>query len=267
MNRSFRVLVRRLRSPTTCIGIPSLQSYYNAPMTLKEITRYNFHTSTPLWKGKGGKKSKNGGKKGKNMGAAGEGDHEEDFEEEEVEYVPLPDPIDYDKKMNKRLERLEEDFSRIRGGKIGSDMFNHLQVKAHGASMSIVEVAQVTMKGSTKFNVSVFDPELVSATAASIRDSGMGLNPAVEGSNVVVSVNKPSKEAREAIVKGASQVVEKAKNDIRGIRKDIMDKIKKRKEASEDDRKRLVKQMEAITEKHLDKAGKIFRSKERDIMN
>ena len=109
---------------------------------------------------------------------------EEDEDEDDfIEYVPFQILKEYGSKMEKRLGRLSEEFSKIRGGAITAEMFNHLMVKAHGANLSILEVAQITMKTSTKFNVSVFDPELVGATAASIRDSGMGLNPSIEGSN------------------------------------------------------------------------------------
>ncbi len=228
-----------------------------------------YHTSSPVFMAKGkGKKGKGKDKKGK-KGVADVEEYDED-EDGMIEYVPLPDPEkDYGSKMEKRLGRLKEEFSRIRDGTITAEMFNHLTVKAHGANLSILEVAQVTMKTSTKFNVNVFDPELVGATAASIRDSGMGLNPSAEGNNLVVSVNKPSKEQREKVVKGASQVTEKAKNDIRDIRRGGMDKLKKmekRKEASKDDAFRLMKVLESITEKHLDKAGKLLKDKEAEIM-
>jgi ribosome recycling factor len=83
-------------------------------------------------------------------------------------------------------------------------------------------------------------------------------------------VNKPSKEQREKVAKGASQVAEKAKADIRDIRRGGMDKLKKmekRKEASKDDAFRLMKALESITEKSLEKATKLFKNKEAEIMS
>ena len=260
--------VRASRSLATGRGGPSLIFPRFVPLhSLKELfyaphTSREFHTSSPLLMAKGGK-----GRKGNKKAKVQEYDPDDDV----IEYVPLPDPdTEYGSKMEKRLDRLSEEFSKLRGGAITAEMFNHLMVKAHGAKLSIIEVAQITMKTSTKFNVNVYDPELVGATAASIRESGMGLNPSIEGSNLVVSVNKPSKEQREKVAKGASQVAEKAKADIREIRRGGMDKLKKmekRKEASKDDAFRLMKALESITEKSLEKATKLFKNKEAEIMS
>jgi len=247
---------------------PNLRIFFNINVSRK------FHTSSPLLMAKGkGKKGKGGKDKGgKRKKEQDMGKFEDDEEDDKImEYVSLPDPEkEYGSKMEKRLSRLTEEFTKIRGGAISAEMFNHLIVKAHGANLSILEVAQITMKTSTKFNVNAYDPELVGATAASIRDSGMGLNPSIEGSNLVVSVNKPSKEQREKVIKAVSQVAEKAKADIRDIRRAGMDKLKKmekRKEAGKDDAFRLMKVLESLAEKNLNKAAKLFKDKEEEIMS
>jgi hypothetical protein len=135
--------------------------------------------------GGGGGGKKKGGKKGK---ASDDDEDDEDYDEDDdAEDTPappvvLPDTNVTNEKMLRRVERLEEELSRIRGGAISQDMFNHLNVKAHGSSANILEVAQISMKGGAKFSVAVFDPELTTATAAAIRDADMGLNPSVEGS-------------------------------------------------------------------------------------
>ena len=137
-------------------------------------------------KGGGGKRK--GGKKGK---ASDDDEDDEDYDgdDDAVEDTPpppvvLPDTNVTNEKMLRRVERLEEELARTRGGAISADMFNHLNVKAHGSSVNILEVAQISMKGGAKFSVTVFDPELTTATAAAIRDADMGLNPAVEGSTL-----------------------------------------------------------------------------------
>jgi ribosome recycling factor len=231
-----------------------------------------YHASLPTLKkggNKGGNKVKGKGKKQRQQGVEDEedddGDDDDDMVSEAV--VELPNPEDWNEKMLRRIERLKEEYEKIRGGSISSDMLNHLQVKAHGgAYVNILEVAQISMKGGTKINVSVFDPELASATASSIR-SDMGLNPSVEGSSITVTVNKPSKEAREALVKGINQTTEKAKNDIRQVRKTALDKLKKlKKNASEDELKRMEKKVEAFTDKNLATAKKMFVDKQAAIM-
>ena len=218
-----------------------------------------YHTTRALYKG--GKKGGSKQRKGKR------GEEELEEEDEDLPAAEVPDiEALCNSKQLKRIESLTQEFSRMRGGQVSAEMFNHLQVKAHGERVGILEVAQIVMKGS-KFNVSVFDPELASPTASAIREAGLGLNPSVEGNNVIVSVNKPSKEAREALVKSLNQVSEKAKQDVRGVRKTILDKLKKlRKTASEDELARLTRQVESYTEKNLTKIGEMLGEKTKHIL-
>ena len=228
----------------------------------------SYHASVPALKKGGNKKGAN--KKGSGKKQAHQDDDEEnDIEDDASEtIIELPNPDDSNDKMQSKVKRLQQEYDKIRGGAISSEMFNHLLVKAHGGvHVSILEVAQISMKGASKIHINVFDPELAAPTAASIRDANMGLNPAVEGSSIMVTVNKPSKEAREALIKGINQTTERAKNDIRGIRKNALDKFKKlKKQASEDEVKRLSKKVEEYTEKNLATVKKMLAEKTTAIM-
>ena len=82
-----------------------------------------------------------------------------------------------------------------------------------------------------------------------------------------MTANRPSKEAREALVKGVNQVAEKIKGDVRGLRKESLDKLKNlKKKASDDDIKRLSKQVEAITEVNLAKVAQMVKDKTAEIL-
>jgi len=96
-------------------------------------------------------------------------------------------------------------------------MFNYLMVDAYGSKIPLPEAGQSVMKGANKLQISVFDPDLVSPTAKSIRDCGMWLNPTTEANAVIVTIPKPSKEARESVVKLAAKTAEKVKLPYRFI--------------------------------------------------
>ena len=159
--------------------------------------------------------------------------------------VKLPEVKDMEKVMDKKIERLVEEFSKIRAGKANADMFSNIYVDNGGSKVKLAEVGQITMKSPTKLSVSVFDPALATAVANSIRDAGLGINPSIEGSNnVVANIPKPSKESRDAFVKVASKSAEKFKLEVRNVRKDGMDTIKKAKgNVSEDTTRRLTKEV------------------------
>jgi ribosome recycling factor len=146
------------------------------------------------------------------------------------------------------------------GGGGGSSSSSHL---------NILEVGQITMVNSLRFDISVYDPNLMTAVGNAIRDSGLGVTPSKgERDNIwTIKVNKPSKEAREALVKVAAARCEKTKMDLRTIRKDILDKVKGLKgKAGDDDLKRLTKEIETLNDKAAEKVGKLLKAKETELM-
>ena len=188
-------------------------------------------------------------------------------------------------KMDKSIQRLENDFAKMRGGAVRSDMFNHVNVYLPVSNTSnntgfttgtrtgvnILELSQVTMVNSLRFDVTVYDPLYVTAVGDAIRDCGFGVNPSKgEKDNIwTIKVNKPSKEAREAIVKIASTRCEKARMEIRTTRKELLDILKTRKGkagAGDDELKRLTKELEGINDKALDKVTKLLKSKEIELL-
>jgi ribosome recycling factor len=186
--------------------------------------------------------------------------------EEDVVEIELPKAADYEVLLDKRISYLESEFSGLRAGRASTDMFNHLDVAAYGSKMSIAEAGQITLKSPTKVSIVAFDPELAGSIATAIREGGMNLNPMVEGNTIMVNIPKPSKESRDLLIKTASKYSEKTKQEIRQIRKDAMDEIKKLKGSiSEDDSRRITKEVDVLAEKKVDKVQKIFKDKETEL--
>jgi ribosome recycling factor len=198
------------------------------------------------------------------------GSSEDDDNDNNMEGKPpvkLPDMKELDGAMERKITRLADEFSKLRSGQVSAEIFKNVMVDCHGSRVSVSEAAQVSLKGPSKLTVSVYDPTLVSAVSNAIRDCGMNLNPTTEGNAILVTMPKPSKETRDAVLKTASKAAEKAKQDVRQIRKDGMDVLKKAKSAvSEDDTRRFSKEIETLTEKKLEKVGKLLKDKEKDIL-
>ena len=194
-----------------------INEYQHQPRSNSYISVRSYHASSlvaakPTKKGKGGK------------GKPTIEDDEEDEEEnesnvknnkndkkanQEVPEVKLPDLKALDSQMDKKLERMTLEFSKLRTGQANTELFKTVMVDAHGARIPVSEAGQISVKSPTKISISVFDPALVSNVANAIRDCGMSLNPTIEGNNIAVAVPKPSKETRDALVKTASRIAEK----------------------------------------------------------
>lgn len=182
--------------------------------------------------------------------------------------ITVPDCEDFEILMDKRVKRLIDELSHFHGGRISTDMLNHIAVEAYGSKVPLSEAGQVTLKAATKLSVAVFDPILTPAVAKAITESGMNLNPVIDGNTLEIAVPKPSKEFRESLIKSIGKAAEKTKSEIRGIRKSGMDKIKEVKDSiSEDDSRKVMKELDVITEREVARVVKLVTEKEKEIIS
>ena len=121
----------------------------------------------------------------------------------------LPNVHDLEIDMEKCIEKLQKDLASLHGGRASTDMFSNITIDAYGSKVSIPEVGQISLVSGSKVSIAVFDPVLTNTVANTIRDSGLSLNPIVEGNMVNITIPKPSKEARENIMKSATKFAEK----------------------------------------------------------
>lgn len=133
-------------------------------------------------------------------------------DKDEAVEVNLPNLTDIETNMKSRISRLEEELKLLRAGKTSVDMFAHIKVDAYGTFIPLSQAGQVTLQSPTKAIVGCFDKDLVNAVAEAIRSCGMNLNPSTEGSNVLITIPKPSKESRDLLTKAASKTAEKVQN-------------------------------------------------------
>jgi Ribosome recycling factor len=123
--------------------------------------------------------------------------------------IVLPDTKLMDAQMEKKMVRIIDEFMKLRSGQVNTEVFRSVMVDSGGSRLSVADSGQISVKSPTKMSISVFDPSLVVLVADAIRDSGMGLNPTVEGNSVLMSMPKPSKEAKEALVRSARIIADR----------------------------------------------------------
>lgn len=129
-----------------------------------------------------------------------------DSKSADVEVTPLPDIKGADAHMERVISWLSGELAKFQVGKLGADAFGEIKVPSVG---TVSSAGQLTMKGPSRLNIAIYDPELVNTVAVAIRESGFGVNPTVEGNNLVINIPKPSKEARDIMQKALSKIVEK----------------------------------------------------------
>ena len=172
-------------------------------------------------------------------------------------------------KMNTSYESLLKDFGRLRAGRASVAILDHIMVEAYGNKVSLQQVGTVSAPEAKTLTVHVWDSSLVKPTEVAIRNSQLNLNPIIDGQMIRISVPDLSEERRREICKMAGKYAEQTKIAIRNIRRDGMDEVKKlekNKEVTEDQQKKMLNDIQKITDEFVKKIEISLSLKEKEIM-
>lgn len=177
---------------------------------------------------------------------------------------------DLQKRMEGAIATLNKEFSGLRTGRASTNLLDTVQVEAYGAMMPMNQVGNVTAPEARMLMVSVWDKSMVKAVEKAIRESDMGLNPAVDGQTIRVPIPAPSEERRKEMTKIAHKFAEAAKVAVRNVRRDGMEDLKKQekdKKISEDEHRTQADKVQKLTDDFIKKIDDALVAKEKDIMS
>ncbi|WP_373088871.1 ribosome recycling factor [Sneathiella sp.] len=183
--------------------------------------------------------------------------------------MAAPDMKDLEKRMQGALEALKHEFAGLRTGRAHVSLLDSVMVDSYGTSMPILQVATVSAPEPRSISVQVWDKSNVKAVEKGIRNSGLGLNPVVDGAVVRVPIPELTEERRAELAKVGSSYSENAKIAIRNIRRHGMDDAKaaeKDGDFSEDDRKKAEDRIQKLTDSYVEKVDVMLSEKQQEIM-
>lgn len=174
-------------------------------------------------------------------------------------------------RMDKAVQHTLHEFTNLHTGKATPAMIEGIAVpiEAYGTSMPLNQIAAITTPDSRSLAVTPWDKNTVGAIEKAIRNAGLGLNPIVRGAGIVVPVPELSGDRRKELVKVASGHAEDGRIAVRQARQhgmDLLKKVKADKTASEDDIKRIEKQIQDETDKHIGLINKALEEKEAELL-
>jgi len=179
------------------------------------------------------------------------------------------DKEDINKRMDGAVKALSTEFAGLRTGRAHVSLLEPITVDAYGSAMHINQVANVSVPEPRLMTVQVWDKGLVKAVEKAIRESNLGLNPAVDGQLIRVPVPQLSEERRKELTKVAAKYAEAARIAVRNVRRDGMDLLKKEEKdskISEDEHKRQADEIQKMTDQHIAKIDEMLSAKEKDIL-
>ncbi|CCH52160.1 ribosome recycling factor [Fibrisoma limi BUZ 3] len=171
--------------------------------------------------------------------------------------------------MEKALKHLAIELTKIRAGKASPDMLNGIQVEYYGSMTPLNQVASVNTPDARTIAIKPFERKTIGDVEKAIRNSNLGLAPMNDGETIRLSIPPLTEERRRDLVKKVKQEVEVAKVNIRNIRKDTNEDIRKltKEGVSEDAVKQGEERVQKLTDSFIARVDEVFAAKEKDILS
>ena len=172
-------------------------------------------------------------------------------------------------RMQKSVDSLKLDLSKIRTGRAHAGILDHLSVDYYGAQTLLTQLANITVADATTINVQPYEKTMIQAIEKIIRESDMGLNPATSGDLIRIPMPALTEERRRDLIKVVKSEGEDSKVSIRNIRRDcneVLKKMSKQKEISEDDERKMQEEIQKITDEFIIDIDKLIDAKEKDLL-
>jgi ribosome recycling factor len=174
-----------------------------------------------------------------------------------------------EQKMQKSLEALKTDLSKIRTGRAHTGILDHVMVDYYGSLTAINMVANITLTDARTIGVQPYEKNMIGPVEKAIRDSDLGLNPATNGELIRVPMPMLTEERRRDMIKVVKSEGEDAKIAVRNIRREANEQLKKLlkdKEVSEDEERRAQDDVQKLTDRFVAEIDKALQAKEVDLM-
>jgi ribosome recycling factor len=169
--------------------------------------------------------------------------------------------------MKQAVEHTLHEFSSLHTGKATPAMLDAVRVKAYGSTVSLKEIAAVTTPDARTIMVQPWDKSVVREVEKGIQEANLGLNPIVDGGILRVPVPELTGERRQELVKTAGAMAEEGRVRVRQARREALDQAKaaQKEGLSEDEAKRLEKEVQKKTDDFIGEINAHLASKEKDL--
>lgn len=171
--------------------------------------------------------------------------------------------------MDKALERLKKELSRVRAGRANPGMLDDVKVDSYGTQLPLKQAATVTAPDARMLVIKAFDRNTIPSIERAINNSQLGLNASNDGVVVRVPIPALTEERRKDLTKQVHSHGEDAKISVRQARREANDSLKqseKDKDISEDDLKRGLDNIQTLTDALVKQVDDIVASKEKEIL-
>ena len=178
------------------------------------------------------------------------------------------DTDDLQRRMDGALSAVKGEFASLRTGRASSSMLDPITLEVYGQKTPLNQLGTINVPEPRMVTVNVWDKTNVPLVEKAIRESGLGINPQLNGTIIMLPIPELNEERRRELSKVAGQYAESARVAVRNIRRDGMDQIKRAKSdgMSEDDQKFWEEAVQELTDTTIKLLDETLERKQAEIM-
>ncbi len=176
--------------------------------------------------------------------------------------------LEVEERMEKAVKAVAHELAMVRTGRASPSLLDRVIVEAYGAQMPLNQVATITIGDPTTILIRPFDRNNLSAIEKAIQKSDLGLTPQSDGQIIRLHIPPLTQERRQEMVRMIKQMAEDGKVQLRNIRRECIDRIRKMEKTgdlSEDDSRDSQEKIQELTDSGTEDLDKLFRKKEQEI--
>ena len=173
-------------------------------------------------------------------------------------------------KMDKTISIVQKDLSTLRAGRANPQILDKITVDYYGTPTALNQIGNISSPEPRMLVIAPWEAKMIGPIEKAILKSDIGVNPSNDGKVIRLMVPELNEERRKELCKQVKKMIEEGKVAIRAIRRDAMEAVKKMKKDSlitEDDQKTAEKDLQKVTDTHIEQIDKIGAEKEKEIMS
>ena len=178
------------------------------------------------------------------------------------------DTDDIARRMDGAIGALRTEFASLRTGRASAAILDPIQADAYGQMTPLNQLGTINVPEPRMVTINVWDRAMISKVEKAIRESGLGINPVVDGPIIRLPIPELNEERRRELTRVAAQYAEHARVSVRNVRRDGMDQLKRAKAAgmSEDEHKLWSEEIQTLTDSRIEAIDKLLETKQAEIM-
>jgi ribosome recycling factor len=172
-------------------------------------------------------------------------------------------------KMARSIESFKGELQKIRTGRAHPGMLDQIHVDYYGSPVPLSQVAQLSLLDARTIGVQPWEKPMISKVEKAIRESDLGLNPSTTGDIIRVPMPALTEERRRDLTKVVKGLGEDCKVAVRNLRREANEhgkRLLKDKEITEDDERRLVDDIQKLTDRTIGEIDKLVQAKDAEIL-